>query len=122
MAKILVIEDEELVRRSFEAIFDSRGDEVFLAKNGLEGLKAFDANPADLVVCDILMPEMEGIETIRELRRRSASVPIISVSGGGRMGNTNFLEIARKCGADAALAKPFSVDELKSLVGRLLES
>ena len=78
--------------------------------------KAFAANGARVVVTDILMPDKEGIETILELRTLWPHGSIIAISGGGRIAKGDFLDMAKRCGADAVLAKPFEPDALLSLV------
>src|SRR3546814_19944010 len=76
------------------------------APDGKLGLAAFKAGPCDLVIVDILMPEKEGIETIREMRQLDATLPIIAISGGGKAMNVDFLTAAKAFGATATLAKP----------------
>ncbi len=74
-----------------------------------------------MVVTDLLMPEKEGIETIRDLRRSSATLPILAISGGGQYPRLDvFLDAATKLGATAGLAKPFRSADLVETVSRLL--
>lgn len=121
MAKIIVIEDEELVRYTLKLTLESVGHEVWEACNGREGVALVESTPCDLVITDIIMPEMEGIETISTLRSKSGQLPIIAVSGGGRIGNMDFLKAAKELGATTILPKPFEPDELLELVDRFLE-
>lgn len=121
MADILIIDDESLIRDSLSNLFRREGYIVAVASNGIDGLRKFTDDPARLVVTDIVMPEMEGIETIRELRARHPGVVIIAISGGGRHGSVQFLEIARKLGADAALAKPFTRAQITGLVREFMQ-
>ena len=116
MADILIIDDESMIRESLSNLFTREGYSVEVAVDGADGLKKFSENPARVVVTDIVMPEKEGIETISELRTRYPDVRIIAISGGGRRGNVQFLDIARKLGADAALAKPFTRAQITGLV------
>ena len=90
--------------------------EVVVAADGREGLKAYLANPTDVVVTDILMPEKEGIETIIELKREHPNVKIVAISGGDPAGNTDFLEMAGLLGADRILQKPFRPKELLATI------
>jgi CheY-like chemotaxis protein len=69
---------------------------------------------------DILMPEKEGIETILEIRRHHDSVKIVAMSGGGRVGDTEFLNIAKKIGADRSITKPFTRDQLMTALKGLV--
>lgn len=120
MAKILVIDDEALLTRSLGVILTKAGHTVVTADNGKAGLETFAREKPDLVITDIIMPVMEGIEAIQELRARDPNLPIIAVSGGGRTKNLEFLRIAEKLGANAALGKPFSKDQLLEAVGKCL--
>ena len=112
MARILVIDDEELVRASMRMILEAAGHEVAEAENGEQGIDRHRERRFDIVITNILMPHKEGIETILELRRDFASLKIIAISGGGRTRNLDYLEQARKLGADVTLAKPFSNEQL----------
>lgn len=95
--------------------------EVMIAKNGAEGLAFMKARRFDLLITDLLMPEKDGIETILEIRRADARLPILAISGGGRYGaRSDLLGMARKLGANGALEKPFSKEELLAAVDRCL--
>lgn len=120
MAKILVIEDETLVSQTVEVLLMKAGHTVSTAPDGVKGLAAYQAEQPDLVITDIIMPEKEGIETIRELRAISPRVPIIAISGGGRTKNFDFLRIAHRLGANEVLRKPFANDELIATINRCL--
>src|SRR5688572_234064 len=86
MQRILVIDDDEQVRALLYEILDRAGFKVVEATNGVEGLKLYRAQPADLVITDLIMPEKEGVETILELRREFPDVRVVAISGGGRNG------------------------------------
>lgn len=116
MARILVIDDEELIRETIRMKLEQSGHVVTEAANGVEGLRALEDGLFDLVVTDIIMPEQEGIETIRKIRHRDPQVAIIAISGGGRGRNYQFLDIAKKLGANEALSKPFTGSQLLALV------
>ncbi len=90
------------------------------APNGLVGLQQFRATSPDLVLTDLMMPIMEGLETIPVLRRAQPSLKIIAMSGGGTNPAGSYLRIAKKLGADYTLAKPFSLAELSTAVAALL--
>ena len=120
MARILIIDDEELVRFTIRQILEAAGHDVGEAKNGAEGLTRFKTNPYELVITDIIMPEKEGIETIIELHRDFPATRIIAISGGGRTRNLDFLKLAGQFGAAVSLAKPFSDDELIAAVDSCL--
>ncbi len=120
MSRILVIDDNDLVRDTLVRILERAGFETAAAKNGREGLAQFHSQPPDLVVTDVIMPDLDGIETIMALRQAAPGIPIIAVSGGGKAHAMQFLDIAQKLGADLALSKPFKPAELVSAITELL--
>lgn len=120
MKKILFIDDNESFRISFSRILERQGYSIEQANDGSDGLKKFQAAAPDLVICDLIMPEMEGMETIQELLRLKPDLKIIAISGGGRVNPLDYLKIAEMMGAAEKLAKPFSSDELLSVVERLI--
>ncbi|OFX12761.1 MAG: hypothetical protein A2516_09800 [Alphaproteobacteria bacterium RIFOXYD12_FULL_60_8] len=121
MARILVIDDEELARFTVREILESAGHTVEEATNGNEGLALQRRQPFDLVVTDIIMPEKEGIETIIEMKADYPALPVIAISGGGRTRNLDFLQIAQKMGASKIIAKPFTEEELLTSVAALVK-
>lgn len=116
MARILIIDDEEELRRIMRTVLERDGHEVLEARNAIEGLRQYDDATVDLVVTDIMMPESDGFEAIIALRRDFPSVKIIAVSGGGRVGDTNYLVLAERLGANRILAKPFQREQLLAAV------
>lgn len=110
--KILLIDDDTLIRRSVARVLMQNGHDVMTAEDGLRGMELFHREKFDLIVTDIYMPRQEGIETILTLRREDADTKIIAISGGGRTGNTDSLEMARLLGADDIIEKPFRTDQL----------
>jgi anti-anti-sigma factor len=118
--KILIIDDEEGIRKMMRLALERAGYEVLDAPDGRQGLKIYSQCLPDLVITDIFMPEMEGLETIMALRRENPTVKIISISGGGSC-RYDYLPAALKLGALRAIAKPFSLRELLSTVLDLLE-
>lgn len=120
MALILLIDDDAPTRQPLRRALELAGHAVIEAANGEEGLRLFQAKRPDAVVTDILMPEREGIETIMALRKATPPPAIVAISGGGRMGRIEVLDVARKFGADAALAKPVRPKELVNAVAQAL--
>lgn len=112
MAKILVIDDDAMMLHTISKILMRSGHEVIMAEDGVRGIAAFRRERPDLVITDIIMPDQEGIGTITQIRREARGAKIIAVSGGGRIGNAEFLDIARALGANDTLAKPFRPEEL----------
>jgi len=120
MSKILVIDDDKNIRSLLRDFLERDGYEVMEAENGKVGLKLFRENGADLVITDLIMPEKEGMETIRELRRDFSDVKIIAISGGGTIGPETYLQMARKMGADRVFEKPFNLKEMSEAIRELM--
>ena len=120
MARVLIIDDEPHILLMVKKMLERAGYEVDLASNGSEGLRLFESIQPDLVITDIIMPEKEGLETIREMRRQSKDLKIIAMSGGGKISADNYLETARIFGAARLIEKPFSQNLLLSYVEELL--
>ena len=120
MQRVLVIDDDEQVRALLYEILERAGFEVMEASNGVEGLKLYRIQPADLVITDLIMPEKEGVETIMELRSQFPNARIIAISGGQRAGGRDYLPIAARLGARRTVAKPFSRQEILEAVRETL--
>ena len=110
MFRILVMDDEADARIFLEDVLQSAGYQVVLARDGAEGMKRYDSEPTDLALIDLFMPNREGLETIKELRKRAPDFPIIAISGDSLA--DCLLQVARKIGANEILQKPFSPEEL----------
>ena len=119
MAKIVVIDDEPGVLRIACLALEAAGHAVVAYPDGRGGIEYIKREPADLLITDIFMPEMEGLETIRLARDLRSELPIIAMSGVYFEGG-DYLEIAEKFGAVATLKKPFRPADLLDLVTRLL--
>jgi DNA-binding response OmpR family regulator len=120
LARILVIDDDEALRQVVSAILQSAGYAVATAANGQEGLDQLAAGRFEVVLTDLIMPEKEGLETIREVRRRDATIKIIAMSGGGFGDSRTYLGLAEKLGAHLTLPKPFSGTELLACVAAVI--
>ena len=119
--RLLVIDDDNLVRAALTDMLQTAGFEVVTASNGRLGLELLDTTPVDAVITDILMPEQEGLETIREARQRFPDIRILAISGGGAGGGeTQLLRFAESFGADQTLSKPFTGSQLVAAVRNLL--
>ena len=119
MKKILVIEDDRGVRDYLITILVRAGYTAVAARDGQEGVKLHRRAPADVVITDIIMPEKDGIETILDLRRTNPVPRVIAISGGGHISADDYLRSATMLGADLALCKPFTGDEILTAVDRL---
>ena len=118
---VLIIDDEPMIRHLAARILDRAGYRTIGAANGIQGLACFRRERPALVITDLIMPEREGIETIRHIRRDGPKTPIIAISGGTLTGTADFLAMARELGATAILRKPFEPTELLLLVERCLD-
>lgn len=114
--RVLLIDDEQMVRKIVRKMLERSGHEVTEAENGRLGLDQLKTGTFDLVITDIIMPEMEGVETLMTVREQYPSVKVIAMSGGGRTGNIDFLSAAEKLGASAILHKPFTLGSLTTAI------
>jgi CheY-like chemotaxis protein len=121
MAKILVIDDDRTFSTLLAAALRDVGHEVEQAANGRDGVALVNAIRFDAVVTDIIMPDQEGIETIRKIRRRHPTLPILAMSAGSATLALDLLQIARALGANETLAKPFKPSELINRLAALLD-
>ena len=117
MADILIIDDDRQMRRLLTRILTGAGHTVRQAANGRDGIALFAEQRADLVITDMVMPDMEGIETILSLRRGNPTLPIIAISGGS---DPVYLRAAASLGASEVLRKPFSPHALLEALERVL--
>lgn len=120
LARVLVIDDDPQVRGVVEDALSQAGHTVVLTRNGREGLRALQEGKFDLVITDIFMPDMEGIELLRLLRTEGTSIPVVAMSGGGIIATEAILSTAAKLGACATLEKPFGPADLAAAVARAL--
>jgi len=119
MATILIIDDEEPIRALLRTTLEAAGYEVTEAANGRLGLDLYRHRPTDLVITDILMPEMNGLDMILELTREFLDAKVIAISGSGEGKNT--LDHAKLLGARRTFRKPFSLPQLLDAVRYELE-
>ncbi len=121
MARILVIDDDFLDRLLLREILEAAGHQVDEAINGLEGIRQYRRTPADLVIVDIIMPELDGLETIRELERIQPELRLIAISGYDPGRERGYLDLAEEYGALYTLTKPFDRAEVLEAVEKLLK-
>ena len=119
--KVLIIEDDDLLRGQMARRFRQAGFEVREATDGELGVRAAHRWEPDVVVTDLLMPNKEGLETIRELRASRPDLPVVAVSGGMH-GMVDYLKIAKMLGAKACFHKPFKFPELIEAVRRVVDA
>ena len=130
MASILIIDDDTDVREAIRDVLEHAGYAVDTAANGNEALECQRAQPAQVIITDIIMPEKNGIDTITDIQEEFPAVKIIAISGGGGFGRptyhpqaiktTAYLAAAKEAGAERVFAKPFDRKELIQAVEDLL--
>lgn len=121
MARVLVIDDDELLVKLMVHALTRRDHDVAFAHDGEAGARLFDDGHFDAVVCDIVMPEREGVETIQHMRRARPDLGIVAVSGGlGSRANIDVLEFVEKLGADITIKKPFQMSALSDAVDQAI--
>ncbi len=121
MAHVLLLEDDQSMREMLVKMLTQDQHRVTAAADGGEGLQLLEDVKPDLIITDILMPAVDGIEVILKLAERGSTVPIIAISGGRRSVSAEFnLESAEMAGVRVTLSKPFSRDALRSAVQKAL--
>ena len=121
MARILVVDDHPMIQTTLQLVLLEQGHEVVQALNGKEALKELRRQPIDLIITDVLMPEIDGLELIRAVQNEFAHLPLIAMSGGSsRFPGTDVLQMAQLLGADATLPKPFNESELAEAIRAVL--
>jgi len=119
MARILVIDEDALVRTNLRRLLVLEGHEVREAEGGLRGLELALSDPPDLVLCDLVMPDLDGYAVMRRLRAdpRTVGVPFVAVTGSAAPAD---VQRGFRSGADGYVTKPFEIDHLLGVVTRLL--
>ena len=119
MATILIIDDEETIRALLRSALQAEEYEVTEAVNGRQGLALYRQRPVDLVITDIVMPELNGLDMLLELTREFLDAKVIAISGAGE--EKNVLDVAKLLGARQTFQKPFSMPQLLGAVRYELE-
>lgn len=116
--KILVVDDDAAVRKFISITLKRENHTVFEADNGKTGLQILQTqHDISLMITDLIMPEMEGIETIIAVKQKYPAIKILAISGGGKVSPENYLVLANALGANNTLKKPFSGQELIKVIG-----
>jgi len=122
MARILVVDDEQMIRDLLAQILIMAGHEVHTAENGHAAQKLCRILGFDLLITDMLMPEMDGMELIQEMQQHCPQMKVIAMSGGGRCSPQDYLAGAGVLGGSSTIAKPFANQELLSRVEEVLSA
>lgn len=120
MQHILIIDDDAVIQSVFSQLLESKGYSVETASEGKEGLKKMHARTPDLIITDIMMPEMDGLEVVQNIRNYHPGLPVIAISGGMQTASMNFLPLAERFGACKVFEKPLSLVKLLEAVQELL--
>jgi CheY-like chemotaxis protein len=118
-ATVLVIDDDEAMREYVCFVLEKAGYKVLSAKDGSEGIATATASAPDLIITDLVMPDMEGIETIRKLKSLNPSCGIVAMSGAAN--SDTYLAMAQCLGAHTVLQKPFARSQVEEAVRTTLE-
>jgi DNA-binding response OmpR family regulator len=121
LSRILVVDDDPEIRSTLKKLLERSDYDVVLAADGRAAETALAGAPFDLMVTDIIMPDQDGLELIRLTRAAHPDMPIIAMSGGGRLRSGNYLRLATAMGAAAVLEKPFEFDEFGTTVAAVIK-
>lgn len=120
MPRILLVDDDEMSRQAVHRMLERAGYTVESTGDGHHAIETYKSGEIDLVITDLIMPEVDGLEIIQEIRRKDPGAKILAISGGGRVQAEEYLSVARKFGAVEVLPKPFASQDLKAAVDRAL--
>jgi CheY-like chemotaxis protein len=122
MPTILIIDDNEDLRETLVAVLEDEGYAILVGEDGVSGVRIFAESRPDLVLTDLIMPNGNGFETIRQIRAIDTSARILAMSGGSLINKEDYLATAAALGAMYVLPKPFEVEQLLQAVARCLGS
>ncbi len=120
MTTILLVDDEEDIRESYKEMFEAMGYTVILAQDGREAIELYRRELPDVVIMDVLMPKLTGVQTTELLKKEFPDARIIGMSGGWIRQKDFFLQVARSSGASAVIAKPFQKEELVAMINKVI--
>jgi DNA-binding response OmpR family regulator len=120
MACILIVEDDKDLREMLKTSLLKRKFKVLEASNGKEAMIRFKPSITDVLITDLIMPDEDGLRVIMNIKSIKPSVKIIAISGGGKAGPGNYLNLAKALGADEVFPKPFSLNDLLKKIDELL--
>jgi len=118
--KILIVDDEVNLALGMLKVLTMYNHEAWVSKNGNEAWDFLSTHPVDVIITDIIMPQMDGIELIMKIKETYPDIRMIAISGGGRITAEDHLYGAKRLGADAILKKPFSMNEILDILGKIM--
>jgi len=120
VANVLVVDDEASVRRTLCRMLTNLGHQAWDVADGSEALQLLDGVRFDLIISDVYMAAVDGMELLVRMQQRGRQVPLVMISGGGFLPKDEVLAMARRCGAAASLDKPFTPQQLRATIEPLL--
>ena len=121
MAKILIVDDHQQTRAAARQILAKDGHEIWDVPDGVQALALLEIIRFDLVITDVYMAAVDGMELLTRIKQRGHRVPVVVMSGGGFASREEVLALAQECGAVAILAKPFTPQQLRETIEPLLK-
>jgi CheY-like chemotaxis protein len=115
--RILIIDDDALVRQSLSMLLSGLGHEIFTASTAMDGIERAENTPVDVALVDMKMPGLDGLEAVKAIVRMEPSIPVVGMSGGSLNADIDYAVLAVKLGAKAFLRKPFTRAELVGAIG-----
>ena len=122
MGRILIIDDDRSMRIILEKILHSGGHETVSAENGREGIRLYRENPVDLILTDLIMPDRDGLEVVREISAEFPDAKIFAMTSYDSTGSKGYLELAVEYGALRTFQKPFNRDDLLAAIDEALDN
>ena len=119
MPRVMVVDDNDALRRSLRRLLEHNGYDVVEAPNGRMALTALRNHEFDVVITDVFMPDTNGYQFVLEVRDVFPTLPIIMMSGGGRLGREPVLDAGAKLGAQRLFKKPFKLEDMLEAVRKL---
>lgn len=121
MAKVLVVDDDPGIRSAVRRTLVAVGHEVWDVPGGSEALTLLDVVPFDLIITDVYMGAVDGMELLVRVQQMGLRIPIVVITGGGHASADDILDMAKRCGAAETLDKPFTPRQLRETVERALK-
>ncbi|NQU49874.1 MAG: response regulator [Planctomycetes bacterium] len=121
MPTILVVDDDPEIRSTLKKLLELSGHSIFTASSGVEAQQCLAKEDVDLMITDIVMPDQDGLENMKASKLLKPDLPIVAMSGGGRLKTENYLRLAKAFGATAVLEKPFDTATLLHTIQQALQ-
>ncbi len=118
--RVLIVDDDEMVRDTTAMVLERNGYKTTVAAGGSQGLQECKSIPFDIIISDLFMPEMDGVEFIKTLKDQGIATPVITITGGARVAQANMSADALNAGAFMTLKKPFDKKQLLNALEKVL--